>query len=118
MKKSSPPAGDGKALSGGSIRTELQGKIIERQWVKPRVGLGEAGVGAVMNTVLRCGRGRDSLGWGNRVDRQKPGGGGQMDTSSSAPAGAGCKQTALLHSLGQQSSLKASVNNILHGEGC
>lgn len=34
------------------------------------------------------------------------------------PAGAGCRQTALLHTLGQQSSLKASNNNISHGEGC
>lgn len=47
---------------------------------------------------LRCGRGRDSLGWGSRADRWTPGGGGQTDCPlPSAPGGAGCRQTALLH---------------------
>lgn len=38
--------------------------------------------GCCILMVLRCARGRDSLGWGTRADRQTAGGGGQMDTSS------------------------------------
>lgn len=60
-------------------------------------------------TALAGGLGRTDRHLGE-VDRWTP--------HPSAPAGAGCRQTALLHTLGQQSSLKASGNSISHGEGC